>query len=256
MANANAASKLYVCPTPQNSNLTLEQFELLEWTEIKGLGNVGEMGNNTNILNYDTWSDDVVLKAKGMTDAGSPEIECARIPSDPGQIVLRAAAAVGNNNNYAFKMLRADAQGNGDPSVFYNRGLVTGPRRPNGRNEDFDLVIFTLALQQEEIQNAAGAPTGNAPALSVAPAFSGFSNPPEVGEEGTLGNGTFTGDATITYTYQWFANGVAIPNATTNTYTPVTADIGKKLTGLVRAQNSVGSAIGMTAVTAAVVAGS
>lgn len=35
------------------------------------------------------------------------------------------------------------------------------------------------------------------------------------------------GDATATY--QWYANGIAIPGATNSTYTPVVGDIGKKL---------------------------
>ena len=31
------------------------------------------------------------------------------------------------------------------------RGLVTGPKRPNGRNEDFNLEVYTLGLTQYEI---------------------------------------------------------------------------------------------------------
>jgi len=62
---------------------------------------------------------------------------------------LRVAAKT--NGNFAFKIVRNDAPSGGTPTIIYNRGLVTGPRRPMGRNEDFDLEIFTLALQQEEI---------------------------------------------------------------------------------------------------------
>lgn len=251
MAKTNAASKLYVCATPQNSDLTLIQFEALAWTEVKGVGSHGETGKNTNIVTYDTWGDAVVQKGKGMTDAGSPEIECARLPADAGQIILRAGGVVGNSNSYAFKMLRSDAEGNGDPSIFYNRGMISGPRRPNGRNEDFDLEVFTLALQQEEIVDDAGAATGVAPTMTAAPAITGTA---EVGEVLTLGNGTFSGDATIVYTKQWYRGGVALDGETGGTYTLVTADIGKKISGIVRAQNLVGSAIGFAAPTADVIA--
>ena len=152
-ANSNAGGTLYVCATAQEADLTQVEYEALAWIEVKGLGSHGETGANTNILSYDTWDTTVIQKAKGMTDAGSPEIELARNVNDPGQIALLAAAAT--NNNYAFKMVRNDAPPAGTPTMLYNRGLVAGPRRPHGRNEDFDLEIYTFALQQLEIVDPA-----------------------------------------------------------------------------------------------------
>lgn len=150
--NTNAGRKFYICATPQPNNLTLSQFEALTYVLVSGVGNFGETGSNTNILTYDTWDDEVMRKAKGMTDAGSPEVEVARDGDDAGQIVLAAAAET--NFNYAFKVEGNDAP-NDDPdsapTIRYNRGLVSGPRQPNGRNEDFDLEIFMLGLQQKQI---------------------------------------------------------------------------------------------------------
>ncbi len=150
--NTNAGRKLFVCATPQPSNLTESQFEALTWVLVGGVGSHGETGSSTNILSYDTWDDDVVRKAKGMTDAGSPEIEVARDSADLGQQILRAAAET--NFNYAFKIVGNDAPNNdpdSSPTIKYNRGLVSGPRNPNGRNEDFDLEIYSLGLQQRQI---------------------------------------------------------------------------------------------------------
>lgn len=149
-ANSNAGGKVYICTTAQASDLDQTGYEALTWVEIKGIGSHGETGSSTNILTYDTWDTTVALKAKGITDAGSPEIEVARISTDAGQDALRAAAAT--NLNYAFKMVKNDKlTGGGTGTVLYNRGLVAGPKRPHGRNEDFDLEVFTLALQQVEI---------------------------------------------------------------------------------------------------------
>lgn len=151
--NTNAGSKLYVCATPQPTDLDATQFAALTWVLVGGVGNIGETGDNTNILNYDTWDDAVVQKAKGLTDAGSPEIEVARDPSDAGQDILRAAAKT--NFYYAFKIEGTDipnANVGSKPTIRYNRGLVAGPREPNGRNEDFDLEIFTLGLVQKQIK--------------------------------------------------------------------------------------------------------
>lgn len=251
MANTNAFSKWYVCAIPQNSPLTLADYSGLAWTEITGVGNVGETGKSTNVLTYNTWDTAVADKAKGVTDAGSPTLEVARDPNDAGQDILRAAGAVGNNNKYAFKQLRADGPVGGTGTIFYNRGIVGGPTRPNGGNEDFDVEVFTLGFVQEEII-VEPTTVGNAPVLSVAPAVTGTA---EVGQTLTCSTGTFTGDAPITYSYQWFANGVAVVGATTSTYELKTADVGKKFMCRVFAQNASGSAQGFSALTAAVATG-
>ncbi len=152
MANTNAACKWYICATEQDSDLNQTGYEALTWVEIKGIGNVGETGKSTNVLTYPTWDTTVVDKAKGLTDAGSPTFEVARDPNDAGQDILRTAGAVGNNHKYAFKEVRADAATtNGTGTTIYNRGIVGGPTRPNGANEDFDLEVFNLGFVQEEI---------------------------------------------------------------------------------------------------------
>lgn len=150
---SNSGGKLYIGvdsgtsqAKAENSDLTQVAYEALTWLEVKSVGSVGETGSNTNILSYDTWDTTVTQKAAGITNAGDPEIEVARIATDAGQIEVRRAALAANRvNNYAFKVLHLDG------TVKYNRGLVLGPRHPNGRNEDFILEIFTLALNQEQI---------------------------------------------------------------------------------------------------------
>lgn len=250
-ANANAGSELYVCATAQQSDLDRADYEGLAWVQVKAVGSHGEVGSTTNILTYDTWDTVVIQKAKGMTDAGSPEIELARIPNDPGQEILRTAART--NLNYAFKIVRNDeVSATASPTVIYNRGLVTGPRRPMGRNEDFDLEIFTLALNQEEVIVDAGA-GGVAPSNTAVPTITQAdptTNPdPAVGELLTASTGTFTGDPTITYAYRWFAGGVAISGATGSTFTPTSAQVGKTITVRVTATNDSGQAIAFSAPT-------
>lgn len=248
MANTNAASKWYVCAIPQNNPLTLADYEGLAWTQITGVGNVGETGKSTNVLTYNTWDTAVADKAKGITDAGSPTFEVARDPFDAGQDILREAGAVGNNNKYAFKEVRADGPLGGTGTVFYNRGIVGGPTRPNGGNEDFDVEVFTLGFVQEEIV-VEPTTAGNAPVLTVAPAITGNA---EVGETLTCSTGTFTGDSPIEYSYQWFIGGVAVAGATESTYTPVARDVGNKAMCRVLAKNASGTAQGFSALTAAI----
>lgn len=248
--NANAASKLYVCATPQNVDLIQVDFEALTWVEVKGIGSHGEAGSSTNILTYDTWDTVVMQKAKGITDAGSPELEVARLPYDAGQAILRTAAADTAGNNYAFKMVRNDPVVVGNaPTIIYNRGIVTGPRRPFGRNEDFDLEIFTFGFNQKEVV-VNPITSGTAPANTAAPSITGTA---KVGTTLTLSNGTFTGSPTPTYAYRWYAGGVLIIGANANTYVPVSGDIGKVIQGQVIATNTAGQATAFSAPTAAVV---
>lgn len=247
MANTNAKSKFYLSSAPINDDLDQAGFEAVSWLEVKGVGSFGEIGESTNILNYDTWDTEVTQKAKGITDAGSPEIELARIARDPGQIAMRAAART--NLNYGFKIVRNDPEIlGGTGTTRYNRGLVAGPRVPQGRNEDFDLEIYTLGLNQLMITvdpQGAGVP----PAFTVTPAITGTA---EVGEVLTVSNGTVTGDAPITYSYQWFAGGVAISGATDSTFTLTSAQLGKIIQARVSANNIAGSASAFSAATAAV----
>jgi hypothetical protein len=247
-ANSNAASKLYVCATAQNSDLDQSEFEALEWVEIGAVGSRGEMGKTTNMLTYNTWNTSVSQKAKGTTDAGSPELEVARLPGDAGQDILRTAAAVGNNNNYAFKEVRADGTTADNGTVIYNRGLVSGPRRPGGRNEDFDVEIYTLGFQQEEVL-VDPTSAGVAPYVTANPAITGTA---EDGETLTLGNGTWAGDATITYAYDWYANNVKLAGQNASTLLLATSHVGKRITGRVTASNNSGKGYATTAPTAAV----
>jgi len=150
MANAftNSGSTVAICVTPQNASLNEAAFEALTYVEIANVGNLGERGANTNIVSYDTWGTQTTLKGKGITNAGDPQLEVAMDLADPGQVALRAAAAA-KSDNYAFKVTRQ----NGDAQYF--RGLVTGPTEPGGRNEDFVVNVFTLALNQAPIDVAA-----------------------------------------------------------------------------------------------------
>ncbi|QHJ77043.1 hypothetical protein [uncultured Bartonella sp.] len=150
MARANANGKFYICTTPQPSDLTKEQFEALEWTKIEEVGKLPESGSSTNIIKYDTIDTTVTQKAKGVTDAGGGSLEVAYTPDAPGQQALRKIA--GNNYMYATKREVNDAPDeNHTNSVFYNRGLITGPVRSGGGVEDFITETYTIANNQLEI---------------------------------------------------------------------------------------------------------
>lgn len=150
MANTQKDVKFSICTTPQAGDLNQAAYEGQTFVAVASVGSVGETGVNENILTYDTLDTAVSDKAKGVANAGDPTVEVARIFDDAGQIALRAAAKT--NLKYAFKIERNDSpDGVLTNSIFYNRELGSGPTRPNGRNEDFDLEVYKLALVQLEI---------------------------------------------------------------------------------------------------------
>ncbi|MFN4160640.1 MAG: hypothetical protein ACK4FW_01430 [Stenotrophomonas sp.] len=148
-AQTNSGSKLFICVTPQNEDLTATEFAALTYIQVKKIGNIGERGINTNIVTYDTYDTQVSLKGKGITNAGDPQVEMAEVLTDPGQVAMRAAGAPDVPDAYAFKIERPSGE------VEYLRGLVAGPNTPGGRNEDFVLNTYTLALNQAPITVAA-----------------------------------------------------------------------------------------------------
>ncbi len=146
IAYTQSGNKFYISTTAENDDLTDHAgsgFPSLSWVEVGNVGQLPEVGNDQNLPSYNVLSRGVSLKGKGVADAGAGTLEVARNDTDPGQIAMVAAAALSNFDNYAFKIERQDG------SIDYLRGLVTGPMRSGGGNDDFDLLTYNISLNQE-----------------------------------------------------------------------------------------------------------
>jgi TP901-1 family phage major tail protein len=123
---------------------------------------------------------------------------------------------------------------------FYLQSIALGA-------EQADAVTFTATLE------SAGTVTATiAPYNTVAPAITGTTT---VGQTLTTTNGTWAGDATITYARQWQRGNVAdhndpswtnITSATNLTYVLQAADSGKRIRCVVTATNSEGSTVALS----------
>jgi hypothetical protein len=143
MAKTNKGREVYVCETAQASDLDLAAFVALTWVLVSNVGAIGESGASTNLPSYDEFDTDVLQKGKGITDAGTTTIEVSTNMTDVGQVALRTAALT--QNDFAISWVDDDGV------THYQRGKITGPTAPNGRNEDFRRQVFTMGWNQREV---------------------------------------------------------------------------------------------------------
>lgn len=86
-----------------------------------------------------------------------------------------------------------------------------------------------------------GGSSGVAPSNTVAPHITSDGTP-QTGETVSCSTGTWAGDPTITYAYQWKRGTANISSANATTYTLQTADVGQVITCVVIASNGTGTA--------------
>lgn len=88
-------------------------------------------------------------------------------------------------------------------------------------------------------ERSPGGIAASPPVNTVAPVASGTAR---VGQTLSCTDGTWTGDATISYTYQWRRGGSNIGGATANTYLVTVADMGYAIDCMVTGTNTAGNA--------------
>jgi len=134
-----------ISTTAENDDLADEAaFELLTYTDVPNVGSFGDTGVSQNVVSYSTWDRNVASKGKGEADAGSPAVEFLDVTS-AGMTALLAAADVDNSDSYAFSITWPDG------TIEFNRGVVTGPMRMKGGNEDFKRLSFTFGFSQQAV---------------------------------------------------------------------------------------------------------
>lgn len=94
-------------------------YAALTWTEVVGIVDVGEVGDQQNDITIDTLVGRVE-HVNGSADLGEIAISYTFITADGGQVILRAGA--GSNTGHSFKVEDAD----GD--IAYFSGIVANVR--------------------------------------------------------------------------------------------------------------------------------
>lgn len=108
----------------------------------------------------------------------------------------------------------------------------------SGQNITCVITATNTLGSANAISNIITAQTYSAPVNVSAPIISGATS---LGSILSSTTGTFTGNPSPTYGYQWNRNGIPIASATTSTYTLVVADSAASITCVVNATNALGS---------------
>ncbi|GLK67007.1 phage tail tube protein [Hansschlegelia plantiphila] len=141
-------ARLYIGPVVLPTTETSSEFAALTFTEVDMIEDLGEFGDEANIVTGTTLKDGRVRKAKGAADAGTLALRCFHDPLDAGQAALIAASKT--KKNYAFKIVLPDA-----PDVTYSdttiyfRALVASRRLNVGANDNLIRRAYSLAINSD-----------------------------------------------------------------------------------------------------------
>lgn len=111
-----AGARLYIGGplAAKSSDFELADFDSQDWTEIDETEGLGSAGDTSAEVTFDGINSGRTRRLKGTKNAGSMDVVCGLDPADPGQIALVAAERT--KNDFAFRVVLADAPPGGTPS--------------------------------------------------------------------------------------------------------------------------------------------
>ncbi len=138
----------------KNSDFVAADFSTQVWTEIDGWSSSGSIGDTGALITTPLINRGRDAKQKGTSNAGQMQNEFVALPTDAGQILLLAASAPSNKNNYAFRDDLNDASG-GAPSKRYFVALVMNAEEAGGGANTMRMVKSTFEVNSNIVRVAA-----------------------------------------------------------------------------------------------------
>lgn len=140
-ARTSAGSTIEIAPAP----VTYDQagFELLTFTEIGEVSNIGDFGKTYNLVTFNPLGDRKTVKRKGSYNNGTLDLEMARVPSDAGQTILIQARD--SDDSYAFCVTLQDGTKN------YFTGQVMGYNVQVGGVDDITMATMSVEIDDDVI---------------------------------------------------------------------------------------------------------
>jgi hypothetical protein len=150
MAFATASgTQIYIGPSVGSTTDTLAEFQALSpWTAVGEVSSLGEYGDQSNDVTFQSLEDARVRHTKGARDAGTMVLTVARDGTDPGQAALIDAEAT--NLEYAFKIVYDDkVTVSGTGTTEYFRAKVMSKRANVGSGDNVITLTFNCGINSE-----------------------------------------------------------------------------------------------------------
>lgn len=144
-----SGTQIFIGPSISSTTDTLAEMQALSpWTEVGEVSSIGEYGDQSNDVTFQSLGDGRVRHTKGARDAGTMVLTVARDFSDAGQQAL--IDAEGTNLEWAFKVVYDDALTvSGTGTVEYFRAKVMGKRSSPGSGDNVITRTFNLGINSE-----------------------------------------------------------------------------------------------------------
>lgn len=188
-----AGTRVYISKLPVTAKLevTPADFASVQWQEIEGLYNLGELGAEQAVNEFELINSNWMLKSKGTRNGGTMTNQFIPLALDQGQIIVQQAID-DNCKKYAIKVERgADCAAESVVTIAIGTpGVVSWPAHGLAANQP---VIFTVDGGALPTELSAGVAY-----YVTAPDASGFSVSAAPGGAAIATTGAGTGTITAT----------------------------------------------------------
>lgn len=146
-----AGTRFFISEDPVEAKLDVEEddFDTVVWVEVQGLFNVGELGSEQGVNEFELINSDWMLKAKGTRNGGTMTNTFIPLALDPGQIKFMEALEE-KCNPYAFKIERGSEcapEGEApDGMTQMFQGLAVGGTHAGGSRNDAYTRTYGVAV--------------------------------------------------------------------------------------------------------------
>lgn len=135
------------------TDFTASDFSSETWTQIKGVTNLGGVGDTSELVTSDHIESNRTRKGKGTRNAGAMELAIDLDYADAGQ--LAAIAAEKTKSSYGFKVTFNDAPAGGTPSERYFVAFVMSTREQFNEANSVMKLMVTLEVDSNVVRVAA-----------------------------------------------------------------------------------------------------
>lgn len=140
--STHSGTKLSISATLPAS-VSASAYGVPVYTEIKEVTDAGAVGRTYNTVEHMPLSSRGVQERKGSYRDGTPQVQAAYVPGDPGQVIV--FAAVNSDNYYSFK----EELQNG--SIIYYQALVLSAPVNGGSLDSMVGITVNLTIKPGSI---------------------------------------------------------------------------------------------------------